>query len=56
MILSERGKSPQSTPPTVPKKRKGFCECCQETFEDLQLVRALLAPNPKPDLILHWTP
>ncbi|KYO46641.1 DBF4-like protein B isoform A [Alligator mississippiensis] len=37
MILSERGKSPQSTPPTVPKKRKGFCECCQETFEDLQL-------------------
>ncbi|XP_025063054.1 protein DBF4 homolog B [Alligator sinensis] len=37
MILSERERSPQSTPPTVPKKRKGFCECCQETFEDLQL-------------------
>ncbi|NXN94639.1 DBF4B protein, partial [Rhinopomastus cyanomelas] len=29
-------KSPQSTPVTVPKKRrKGFCECCQETFEEL---------------------
>ncbi|XP_019361329.1 PREDICTED: protein DBF4 homolog B isoform X1 [Gavialis gangeticus] len=37
MILSEKEKSPQSTPPTMPKKRKGFCECCQETFEDLQL-------------------
>ncbi|XP_015740967.1 protein DBF4 homolog B isoform X3 [Coturnix japonica] len=27
-------KSPRST--AVPKKRKGFCECCQETFEELQ--------------------
>ncbi|NXW50536.1 DBF4B protein, partial [Nyctiprogne leucopyga] len=29
-------KSPRSTPITVPKKKKGFCECCQETFEELQ--------------------
>ncbi|XP_010722738.1 protein DBF4 homolog B [Meleagris gallopavo] len=27
-------KSPQST--AVPKKKRGFCECCQETFEELQ--------------------
>ncbi|XP_072212742.1 protein DBF4 homolog B isoform X2 [Excalfactoria chinensis] len=27
-------KSPRSS--AVPKKRKGFCECCQETFEELQ--------------------
>ncbi|NXX99489.1 DBF4B protein, partial [Centropus bengalensis] len=32
---SEGKKSPQSTAVTVPKKRKGFCECCQETFEEL---------------------
>ncbi|NXA12181.1 DBF4B protein, partial [Sapayoa aenigma] len=30
------GKSPRSTPVTVPRKRRGFCECCQETFEELQ--------------------
>ncbi|POI23716.1 hypothetical protein CIB84_012536, partial [Bambusicola thoracicus] len=27
-------KSPQST--AAPKKKRGFCECCQETFEELQ--------------------
>ncbi|NWU85641.1 DBF4B protein, partial [Onychorhynchus coronatus] len=31
---SDGGKSPCSTP--VPRKRRGFCECCQETFEELQ--------------------
>ncbi|NWX64788.1 DBF4B protein, partial [Promerops cafer] len=30
------GKSPHSTHVTVPRKRRGFCECCQETFEELQ--------------------
>ncbi|KAM7030075.1 protein DBF4 homolog B [Acridotheres tristis] len=25
-----------STHITVPRKRRGFCECCQETFEELQ--------------------
>ncbi|NXL66891.1 DBF4B protein, partial [Chordeiles acutipennis] len=29
-------KSPRSTPITVPKKKRGFCECCQETFEELR--------------------
>ncbi|XP_051496054.1 protein DBF4 homolog B [Apus apus] len=33
---SEGEKSPPSTPVTVPKKKRGFCECCQETFEELQ--------------------
>ncbi|NXN17925.1 DBF4B protein, partial [Indicator maculatus] len=33
---SEGEKSPRSTPATVPKRRRGFCECCQETFEELQ--------------------
>ncbi|NXU45682.1 DBF4B protein, partial [Drymodes brunneopygia] len=33
---SAGGKSPHSTPITVPRKRRGFCECCQETFEELQ--------------------
>ncbi|NWY21134.1 DBF4B protein, partial [Aphelocoma coerulescens] len=33
---STGGKSPRSTPITVPRKRRGFCECCQETFEELQ--------------------
>ncbi|NXJ18581.1 DBF4B protein, partial [Dicrurus megarhynchus] len=33
---SAGGKSPRSTPVTVPRKRRGFCECCQETFEELQ--------------------
>ncbi|NXD15646.1 DBF4B protein, partial [Nothocercus nigrocapillus] len=33
---SEGEKSPPSTPVTVPKRKRGFCECCQETFEELQ--------------------
>ncbi|XP_067412328.1 protein DBF4 homolog B isoform X2 [Emydura macquarii macquarii] len=33
---SEREQSPRSSPATVPRRRKGFCECCQETFEELQ--------------------
>ncbi|NXF38676.1 DBF4B protein, partial [Nyctibius bracteatus] len=33
---SEGEKSPRSTPVTAPKKKRGFCECCQETFEELQ--------------------
>ncbi|XP_049656732.1 protein DBF4 homolog B isoform X2 [Accipiter gentilis] len=35
-MRSEGEKTPQSTPVTVPKKKRGFCECCQETFEELQ--------------------
>ncbi|KAJ7424847.1 disintegrin and metalloproteinase domain-containing protein 11 [Pitangus sulphuratus] len=31
---SDGGKSPRST--AAPRKRRGFCECCQETFEELQ--------------------
>ncbi|XP_069733231.1 protein DBF4 homolog B isoform X2 [Phaenicophaeus curvirostris] len=42
---SEGKKSPQSTAVTVPKKRKGFCECCQETFEELQ--KHLQSPQHK---------
>ncbi|NXQ27893.1 DBF4B protein, partial [Alaudala cheleensis] len=33
---SAGGKSPCSTHVTMPRKRRGFCECCQETFEELQ--------------------
>ncbi|NXB79159.1 DBF4B protein, partial [Donacobius atricapilla] len=33
---SAGGKSPCSTHVTVTRKRRGFCECCQETFEELQ--------------------
>ncbi|NWU34227.1 DBF4B protein, partial [Hylia prasina] len=33
---SAGGKSPRSTHVTLPRKRRGFCECCQETFEELQ--------------------
>ncbi|KAM6312023.1 protein DBF4 homolog B [Podargus strigoides] len=33
---SEGAKSPGSSPVAVPKKKRGFCECCQETFEELQ--------------------
>ncbi|NXE70018.1 DBF4B protein, partial [Calcarius ornatus] len=33
---SAGGKSPRSTHVTVPRRRRGFCECCQETFEELQ--------------------
>ncbi|XP_066192751.1 protein DBF4 homolog B [Sylvia atricapilla] len=32
-LRSAGGKSPHVT---VPRKRRGFCECCQETFEELQ--------------------
>uniref|UniRef100_A0A8C3QQS1 DBF4-type domain-containing protein n=1 Tax=Cyanoderma ruficeps TaxID=181631 RepID=A0A8C3QQS1_9PASS len=35
-LHSAGGNSPRSTPVTVPRKRRGFCECCQETFEELQ--------------------
>lgn len=41
-MRSEGEKSPRSTPVTVPKKKRGFCECCQETFEELQKVKAPL--------------
>ncbi|NXW60307.1 DBF4B protein, partial [Eurystomus gularis] len=33
---SDGEKGPRSTAVTAPKKRRGFCECCQETFEELQ--------------------
>ncbi|NWS78830.1 DBF4B protein, partial [Crotophaga sulcirostris] len=42
---SEGKKSPQSTPVTVPKKRRGFCECCQENFDELQ--KHLQSPQHK---------
>ncbi|XP_062451709.1 protein DBF4 homolog B isoform X2 [Rhea pennata] len=42
---SEGEKSPQSTPVTVPKKKRGFCECCQETFDELQ--KHLQSPQHK---------
>ncbi|NXJ55479.1 DBF4B protein, partial [Spizaetus tyrannus] len=42
---SEGEKTPQSTPVTVPKKKRGFCECCQETFEELQ--KHLQSPQHK---------
>ncbi|NXF96835.1 DBF4B protein, partial [Eubucco bourcierii] len=35
-VPNQGEKSPRSTPVTVPKRRRGFCECCQETFEELQ--------------------
>ncbi|XP_025899491.1 protein DBF4 homolog B [Nothoprocta perdicaria] len=35
-MRSEGEKSHRSTPVTVPKRKRGFCECCQETFEELQ--------------------
>ncbi|XP_074835108.1 protein DBF4 homolog B isoform X2 [Carettochelys insculpta] len=34
---SEREESPQSHPAVVPKRRKGYCECCQESFGELQM-------------------
>uniref|UniRef100_A0A674JLS0 DBF4B-CDC7 kinase regulatory subunit n=1 Tax=Terrapene triunguis TaxID=2587831 RepID=A0A674JLS0_9SAUR len=34
---SERERSPRSSPAAAPKRRKGFCECCQETFGELQM-------------------
>ncbi|KFW70182.1 Protein DBF4 B, partial [Pygoscelis adeliae] len=42
---SEEEKSPRSIPVTVPKKKRGFCECCQETFEELQ--KHLQSPQHK---------
>ncbi|KFM13305.1 Protein DBF4 B, partial [Aptenodytes forsteri] len=42
---SEGEKSPRSVPVTVPKKKRGFCECCQETFEELQ--KHLQSPQHK---------
>ncbi|XP_075378801.1 protein DBF4 homolog B isoform X1 [Mycteria americana] len=45
LMRSEGEKSPQSTPVTVPKKKRGFCECCQETFEELQ--KHLQSPQHK---------
>ncbi|NXD71925.1 DBF4B protein, partial [Eolophus roseicapillus] len=42
---SKGEKSPRSTPVTVPKKKRGFCECCQETFEELQ--KHLQSPQHK---------
>ncbi|KAM6042805.1 protein DBF4 homolog B isoform 2-T2 [Theristicus caerulescens] len=44
-MRSEGEKSPRSTPVTVPKKKRGFCECCQETFEELQ--KHLQSPQHK---------
>ncbi|XP_068775408.1 protein DBF4 homolog B isoform X2 [Struthio camelus] len=44
-VRSDGEKSPQSTPVTVPKRKKGFCECCQETFEELQ--KHLQSPQHK---------
>ncbi|XP_056368189.1 protein DBF4 homolog B [Oenanthe melanoleuca] len=35
-LHSAGGRSPRSTHITLPRKRRGFCECCQETFEELQ--------------------
>ncbi|NXJ71320.1 DBF4B protein, partial [Rostratula benghalensis] len=42
---SDGEKSPRSTPVTLPKKKRGFCECCQETFEELQ--KHLQSPRHK---------
>ncbi|XP_061224904.1 protein DBF4 homolog B [Neopsephotus bourkii] len=44
-IGSKGEKSPQSRPVAVPKKKRGFCECCQETFEELQ--KHLQSPQHK---------
>ncbi|NXN49757.1 DBF4B protein, partial [Rynchops niger] len=43
--VSKGEKSPRSTPITAPKKKRGFCECCQETFEELQ--KHLQSPQHK---------
>ncbi|NXR01521.1 DBF4B protein, partial [Sagittarius serpentarius] len=42
---SDGEKSPRSTLVTAPKKKRGFCECCQETFEELQ--KHLQSPQHK---------
>ncbi|XP_022375549.1 protein DBF4 homolog B isoform X1 [Enhydra lutris kenyoni] len=33
----DREQSPQSAARTLPRRRKGFCECCQEAFEELHV-------------------
>ncbi|XP_058140333.1 protein DBF4 homolog B isoform X2 [Dasypus novemcinctus] len=33
----DREPSPQSAPRTVPRRKKGYCECCQEAFEELHV-------------------
>ncbi|XP_040392422.1 protein DBF4 homolog B isoform X2 [Cygnus olor] len=45
LMHSNGEKSPRSTPVTVPKKKRGFCECCRETFEELQ--KHLQSPQHK---------
>ncbi|XP_030321607.1 protein DBF4 homolog B [Calypte anna] len=42
---SKGQKSPQSPAVSVPKKKRGFCECCQETFEELE--KHLQSPQHK---------
>lgn len=49
-LHSTGGKSPRSTPITVPRKKRGFCECCQETFEELQKVKVPLGPDSLQEL------
>lgn len=34
----DREPSPRSATRTLPRRRKGFCECCQEAFEELHAV------------------
>ncbi|KAM7066978.1 protein DBF4 homolog B isoform 2-T3 [Molossus nigricans] len=33
--LKDRKPSPRSAARTVPRRKKGYCECCQEAFEEL---------------------
>jgi len=49
-MRSEGERSPRSTPVAAPKKKRGFCECCQETFEELQQVKAPLGPGSLEEL------
>lgn len=52
----DREQSPQSAARTLPRRRKGFCECCQEAFEELHAVSppcpaaslGLLCQHPSP--------
>ncbi|KAB1266587.1 Protein DBF4-like protein B [Camelus dromedarius] len=39
----DREPSPQSAARTVPRRKKGYCECCQEAFEELH--RHLQSPQ-----------
>ncbi|KAM9255120.1 LOW QUALITY PROTEIN: protein DBF4 homolog B [Cariama cristata] len=45
LMHSKVEKSPRSILVTVLKKKRGFCECCQETFEELQ--KHLQSPQHK---------